>query len=637
MFNFLIYFSLILAVQLASCKPLGNWPCIGYHAANMTNLLLNLQNTKLTFGGKPVLEGAELMLHSDDRMCLVGRNGSGKSTLLKIAAGLIETDEGTRFFQPGTTVRYLPQEPDFGGFNTVLDYVEAGLGPTDNPYRCRHYLNELGLSGEENPAQLSGGEARRAAIARTLAPEPDILLLDEPTNHLDLPAIEWLEAELKSLRSAFILISHDRRFLEALTNRTIWLDRGMAKRMNRGFEFFEEWRDQVLEEEEINQQKLSQKIAAEEHWMRYGVTARRKRNVRRVGLLGSLRNERREYVGSQGNVKLSASTADISGKLVAEAKKISKSYGDRTIVAGLDLLLLRGDRLGIVGPNGGGKTTLIKLITGDLEPDSGTIKLGTNLQIVALDQSRQSLDPTTLVQDVITAGRGQSVTINGETKHVVSYMRDFLFKPEQARTPVSVLSGGERARLILARELAKPSNFLVLDEPTNDLDLETLDLLQEMLADYKGTILLVSHDRDFLDRVATSILMYEGEGHWTEYAGGYTDMLAQRGAGVAARKLKEQEREIREPAAVVEVKPQAKSKLSFKEKYALDTLPAKIEALKVELHKLEEVMADVTLFTRDPKLFEKTSLRHQAAHDELVQGEEQWLELEMMREELEQK
>jgi ATP-binding cassette subfamily F protein uup len=589
----------------------------------MANLLLNLQNTKLTFGGKPVLEGAELMLHSDDRMCLVGRNGSGKSTLLKIAAGLIETDDGTRWVQPGTTIRYLPQEPDFASFNTVLDYVEAGLGPTDNPYRCRHYLNELGLSGDENPAQLSGGEARRAAIARTLAPEPDILLLDEPTNHLDLPAIEWLEEELKSLRSAFILISHDRRFLEALTNRTIWLDRGMAKRMNRGFEFFEEWRDQVLEEEEINQQKLSQKIAAEEHWMRYGVTARRKRNVRRVGLLGSLRSERREYVGSQGNVKLSASTGDISGKLVAEAKKISKSYGDRTIVAGLDLLLLRGDRLGIVGPNGGGKTTLIKLITGALEPDSGTIKLGTNLQIVALDQSRQSLDPNTLVQDVITAGRGQSVTINGETKHV--------------RTPVSVLSGGERARLILARELAKPSNFLVLDEPTNDLDLETLDLLQEMLADYKGTILLVSHDRDFLDRVATSILMYEGDGHWTEYAGGYTDMLAQRGAGVAARKLKEQEREIREPVVVTEAKPQAKRKLSFKEKYALDNLPAKIEALKIELHKLELVLADSNLFTSNPKLFEKTSLRHQAAHDELVRGEEQWLELEMMREELEGK
>jgi ABC transport system ATP-binding/permease protein len=600
----------------------------------MANLLLNLQNIHLTFGGKPVLDGAELMLHNDDRMCLVGRNGSGKSTLLKIAAGLVEMDDGTRWVQPGTTIRYLPQEPDFTGFNTVLDYVEAGLGPTDNPYRCRHYLNELGLTGEENPANLSGGESRRAAIARTLAPEPDILLLDEPTNHLDLPAIEWLEAELKSLRSAFILISHDRRFLEALSNRTIWLDRGSAKRMNRSFAHFEEWRDQVLEEEEINQQKLSQKIAAEEHWMRYGVTARRKRNVRRVGLLSTLRGERREFVGSQGNVKLTASSGDMSGKLVAEAKKISISFGDREIVSSLDLLLLRGDRLGIVGPNGAGKTTLIKLITGQLAPDSGSIKLGTNLQIVALDQSRQSLDPNMLLADVITGGRGQSVTINGETKHVVGYMRDFLFKPEQARTPVSVLSGGERARLILARELAKPSNFLILDEPTNDLDLETLDLLQEMLADYKGTILLVSHDRDFLDRVATSVLMNEGDGKWQEYAGGYTDMLAQRGSGVDARKLKEEVRE-RSEAVAAPVIVQAKRKLSFKERYALDNLPTKIDALKIELAKLEHVLADATLFTRDPKTFEKSSKRHAAASNELAKAEEQWLELEMMREELE--
>jgi ABC transport system ATP-binding/permease protein len=602
----------------------------------MANLLLNLQNIHLTFGGKPVLEGAELMLHNDDRMCLVGRNGSGKSTLLKIAAGLVEVDDGTRWMQPGTTVRYLPQEPNFTGYSSVLEYVEAGLGPTDNPYRCRHYLNELGLTGDENPAYLSGGESRRAAIARTLAPEPDILLLDEPTNHLDLPAIEWLEAELKSLRSAFILISHDRRFLEALSNRTIWLDRGAAKRMNRGFAHFEEWRDQVLEEEEIEQHKLAARIATEEHWMRYGVTARRKRNVRRVGLLSTLRGERREFVGSQGNVKLTASSGDISGKLVAEAKKISKSFGEREIVKDLDLLLLRGDRLGIVGPNGAGKTTLIKLITGQLEADSGSIKLGTNLQIVALDQSRASLDPKMLLADVITAGRGQSVTINGETKHVVGYMRDFLFKPEQARTPVSVLSGGERARLILARELAKPSNFLILDEPTNDLDLETLDLLQEMLADYKGTILLVSHDRDFLDRVATSILMYEGDGNWQEYAGGYTDMLAQRGTGVDARKIKEEARE-RSAAAATPTAVKTKRKLSFNEKYALDNLPSKIEKLKVELQKLELIMADATLFTRDIKTFEKTSNRHGAAATELEKAEEQWLELELLREELEAK
>ena len=600
----------------------------------MAKLLLNLQNIRLTFGGKPVLDGAELMLADDERMCLVGRNGSGKSTLLKIAAGLVEPDDGERWIQPGTTVRYLPQEPDFTGFTTVLDYVEAGLGPMDNPYRCRHYLNELGLSGEENPVNLSGGEMRRAALARTLAPEPDIMLLDEPTNHLDLPAIEWLEAELKASRSAFILISHDRRFLEALSNRTVWLDRGSAKRMDQGFAFFEEWRDKVLEEEEIEQHKLSQRIAAEEHWMRYGVTARRKRNVRRVDLLGALRTERREHVGSMGSVRLTASAGDASGRLVAEAKKISKSFDERVIVSNLDLLMLRGDRLGIVGPNGAGKTTLIKLLTGAIEPDGGSIRLGTNLQIVTLDQSRQSLNPDSLLADVITGGRGSSVTLNGETKHVVGYLKDFLFKPEQARTPVSVLSGGERARLILARELAKPSNFLILDEPTNDLDLETLDLLQEMLADYKGTVLLVSHDRDFLDRVATSILMYEGDGNWTEYAGGYTDMVAQRGAGVDARDMKVVERE-RSVAIAQTPRPQGKRKLTFKDKFALETLPAKMKALDDELDKLSAKLGDADLFTRDPKKFEKIMHRLQAAQAEKHDAEEQWLELELMREELE--
>ena len=600
----------------------------------MAKLLLNLQNIRLTFGGKPVLAGAELMLADDERMCLVGRNGSGKSTLLKIAAGLIEPDDGERWLQPGTTVRYLPQEPDFSGFNTVLDYVEAGLGPMDNPYRCRHYLHELGLSGHENPANLSGGEMRRAALARTLAPEPDIMLLDEPTNHLDLPAIEWLEAELKAWHSAFILISHDRRFLEALSNRTVWLDRGSARRMDRGFADFEEWRDRVLEEEEIEQHKLSQRIAAEEHWMRYGVTARRKRNVRRVDLLGTLRSERREHVGSLGSVRLTASIGDVSGRLVAEAKKISKSWDDHVIVSNLDLLMLRGDRLAIVGPNGAGKTTLINLLTGAIEPDSGTIRRGTNLAIVTLDQSRQSLNPNSLLADVITGGRGSSVTLNGETKHVVGYLKDFLFKPEQARTPVSVLSGGERARLILARELARPSNFLILDEPTNDLDLETLDLLQEMLADYNGTILLVSHDRDFLDRVATSILMYEGDGQWTEYAGGYSDMVAQRGAGVDARDMKVVERE-RSVAIAQTPKPPGKRKLSFKDKFALQTLPAKMQALDDELAKLASKLGDAELFTRDPKSFEKIMTRLQAAQAEKHDAEEQWLELELMREELE--
>jgi ABC transport system ATP-binding/permease protein len=600
----------------------------------MSRLLLNLQNIHLTFGGKPVLEGAELMLQDDERMCMVGRNGSGKSTLLKIASGDVEADRGDIFRQPGTTMRYLPQEPDMSAYATVRDYVFAGLGPLDNHYVAENLMQELGLTGDEDPARLSGGESRRAALARTLAPEPDILLLDEPTNHLDLPAIEWLEAKLKSLRSAQILISHDRRFLEALSNRTIWLDRGTSRKNGKGFAAFEEWRDQVLAEEEREQQLLAQSIAREEHWMRYGVTARRKRNMRRVELLGSLRKQRREYSGSQGNVSLAASQGNDSGRLVAELTKVSKAFGARVIVNNLNLTVMRGDRLALVGPNGAGKTTLIKLITGAMEADSGKVKLGTNLQAVMMDQSRQSLNPDDMVQDVITAGRGNSVTINGETKHVVSYMRDFLFRPEQARTPVSVLSGGERARLILARELAKPSNFLILDEPTNDLDLETLELLQEMLADYPGTILLVSHDRDFLDRVATSVLMFEGDGKWQEYAGGYTDMLGQRGNGVEARKAEKIDIKPREEKAQTGVIAQAKRKLSFKEKHALENLPAKLDSLTAEIDALSATMADANLFTKDPKTFATVATRLGAAQQEKAAAEEHWLELELLREEL---
>ena len=600
----------------------------------MSRILLHLRNIGLTFGGRPILESAELAVAEGERVALVGRNGSGKSTLLKIAAGMIEPDHGERWLQPGTTIRYLPQEPDLTAHATVRDYVESGLGPADDPHRCTYLLRELGLTGDEEPKRLSGGEIRRAAIARTLAPEPDILLLDEPTNHLDLPAIEWLEAELKSLRSAFVLISHDRRFLDSLTNRTVWLDRGASRRLERGFAHFETWRDEVLAKEEAEQVLLAKRIEQEEHWMRYGVTARRKRNMRRVDLLASLRKERKEHVGSLGGVRMASSSGDLSGKLVAEAKSVSKSFGGRPIVANLDLLIMRGDRLGIVGPNGAGKTTLIKLLTGALEPDSGAIRLGTNLQTVTLDQSRQSLDPNATLSDVITDGRGSSVTVNGETKHVISYMKDFLFPPEKARTPVSVLSGGERGRLILARELAKPSNLLVLDEPTNDLDLETLDMLQEMLADYQGTILLVSHDRDFLDRCATSVLMAEGDGKWTEYAGGYSDMVTQRGLGVEARKLKAEAAKAPSPQAAA-APPQAQRKLSFKEKHALETLPATMKKLESEIATLEAKLADAALFTRDPKAFEQAVSRLSSVRDELAAAEEQWLELEMKRESLE--
>ncbi len=599
----------------------------------MARLLLNLKDIHLTFGGKPVLEGADLTLAEGERITLVGRNGTGKSTLLKIAAGLVEPDQGEQFLQPGTTLRYLPQEPDLAGYASVSAYVEEELGPTDNPYQARLLLEALGLSGAEEPMRLSGGEARRAAIARALASDPDILLLDEPTNHLDLPAIEWLEQTLAQSRAAMVLISHDRRFLDSLSNAVVWLDRGQSRRMNRGFSHFEEWRDQVIEEEEREQSLLSKRIATEEHWMRYGVTARRKRNMRRVALLADLRKGRKEHVGRLGTVNMQASAGEMSGKLVVEARKVCKSFADRKIVADLDLLLLRGDRLAIVGPNGAGKTTLIRLLTGALEPDDGSVRHGTNLQVVALDQNRQSLRPDDLLADVITGGRGNSVTINGETRHVMTYMQDFLFRPEQARTPVSVLSGGERARLILARELAKPSNFLVMDEPTNDLDLETLDLMQELLGDYAGTLLLVSHDRDFVDRIATSVLMHEGDGRWVEYAGGYSDMMAQRGSGIAAPAPKSV---VRSPTpARADTMPAVKRKLSFREKHALETLPGRIATLAAELAQVETRLADAGLYARDPKAFAAATQRHQQVKAERTVCEEEWLAAELLREELE--
>ncbi len=534
--------------------------------------LLTLQDVHLTFGGTPLLEGAELSIGERERVCLVGRNGSGKSTLLKIAAGLVEADRGTRFAQPGATVRYLAQEPDLAGFASTLAYVEAGLAPGDEAHRARYLLEQLGLTGEEDPARLSGGEARRAALARVLAPQPDILLLDEPTNHLDLPAIEWLESELAGSRSALVLISHDRRFLQKLSRATVWLDRGVTRRIERGFASFEEWRDQVLEEEEREQHKLGRKIVAEEHWMRYGVTARRKRNMRRVGLLAQMRKDFREHRGAQGSVKIAVSEAELSGKLVVEAERITKSFGATPIVRDFSIRIQRGDRIGLVGPNGAGKTTLLKLLTGELAPDEGKITLGVNLQMATLDQRREQLDPATSVRDTLTGGRGNSVFVGGQTRHVVGYMKDFLFTPEQAGTAVSALSGGERGRLTLARALAKPSNLLVLDEPTNDLDLETLDLLEEMIDDYPGTVLLVSHDRDFLDRTVSAVVVAEGGGRWNVYAGGYTDMVAQRGEGVTAKAVaKNDAKAPRERAEAPASAPRAR--LSFKDKHALETLP----------------------------------------------------------------
>jgi ATP-binding cassette subfamily F protein uup len=597
--------------------------------------LLTLQDIHLTFGGTPLLEGAELSIGERERVCLVGRNGSGKSTLLKIAAGTVEADRGTRFAQPGATVRYLPQEPDLAGFTTTLAYVEAGLAPGDDPHRARYLLEQLGMAGDEEPSRLSGGEARRAALARVLAPEPDILLLDEPTNHLDLPAIEWLENELAGLRSALVLISHDRRFLTKLSRATVWLDRGVTRRIEKGFASFEEWRDQVLEEEEREQHKLGRKIVAEEHWMRYGVTARRKRNVRRVGLLAELRKDFREHRGAQGNVKIAMNDAELSGKLVAEADRISKSFGDKPIVRDFSLRIQRGDRIGLVGPNGAGKTTLLKMLIGEFAPDDGKVTLGANIQMATLDQRREQLDPNTSVRDTITGGRGDSVFVGNQTRHVVGYMRDFLFAPEQAGTAVSKLSGGERGRLTLALALARASNLLVLDEPTNDLDLETLDLLEEMIDDYPGTVLLVSHDRDFLDRTVSAVIVAEGDGRWNVYAGGYTDMVAQRGEGVTAKSATKAATKAPRAKADAPASTGPKVRLSFKDKHALETLPARIAALEAAIAKHAKTIADPNLYARDRAAFDKASAALAKAQADLAAAEDDWLRLEELREQVE--
>jgi ATP-binding cassette subfamily F protein uup len=597
--------------------------------------LLFLKDIHIRFGNTVLLDGAELSVGEGERLCLVGRNGSGKSTLLKIAAGMIEADSGEHFAQPGATIRYLPQEPNLSGYATTHDYVEAGLQPGDDPNRAYYLLGHLGLTGQEVPSNLSGGEARRAALARVLAPKPDILLLDEPTNHLDLPAIEWLESELKSMRGALVLISHDRRFLENLSRAVVWLDRGQTKRLDQGFGAFENWRDTVLEQEEIERHKRDRKIANELDWLAHGRSARRKRNQGRLARLNSLRKGRREELKSMGTVKMEALEGGTSGTKVIDAKGVAKSFGDKQVIHDFNLRIHRGDRIGIVGPNGAGKTTLIKLLTGELQPDAGNVKLGTGLEMAKLDQNRAALHPEDNLADALTGGGSDTVFVGGKPRHVISYMQDFLFAPAQARTPVKVLSGGERARLLLARLFAVPSNFLVLDEPTNDLDLETLDLLEEVVGDYPGTALVVSHDRDFLDRVATMIVMSEGEGRFSVYAGGYSDMVAQRGQGVAKPAAKPQARSDEKKSAPARSPREAVAKLSFSDHHALKALPDQIDAQNKQIAALQKELSDPKLYASNAARFTRLSAELAELAAKRDANEELWLALEMKREALE--
>ncbi|MFN4339677.1 ABC-F family ATP-binding cassette domain-containing protein [Parvibaculum sp.] len=591
--------------------------------------LLALRDIRTVFADQVLIAGASFALAAGDRLCLVGRNGSGKSTLLRIAAGLTEPDGGEVFRQPGTRIAYLEQMPDFGGAASVLDYAMSGGAEA---HKAAAALDELKLSPTANPATLSGGEGRKAALARVLAEEPDILLLDEPTNHLDLPSIEWLETRLSQFRGAFILISHDRAFLRRLAAGCLWLDRGIIRRLDKGFGAFEEWAEQILAEEEVTQRKLDKLIEQETQWSREGISARRTRNQGRLRRLHTMRKERAAQVQQTGRVDLAAETGQASGSLVVEAKNITKVWpqpdgSERVAVRNFSTRIMRGDKVGFIGPNGAGKTTLLKILTGALAPDSGSVRLGTNLTPVYIDQSRASLNPEATLWDTLCEGGGDQVMVRGKPRHVVSYLRDFLFRESQARQPVKALSGGEQCRLLLARALAKPSNLLVLDEPTNDLDMETLDLLQEMLSDYEGTVLLVSHDRDFLDRVVTSVVALDGEGNAEEYPGGYTDWQRQH----KERIRPEQKQAAATPKAE---RAKAQTKLSYKDSRALEELQKRMPQLEGEIATTEKKLADPDLYSRDAEAFHKLSAALDRLKAELSAAEEQWLELEMKREEM---
>ncbi len=591
--------------------------------------LLQMSGISLTFGGDPVFSGLDLVVQPGDRVALVGRNGSGKSTLMKVMAGLVEADQGEIVVPPGKSVGYMEQDPGMEGFATLGDYASSGL-ESGELYKVERAGEGLKFDPSRPVETASGGERRRAALAKLMAEAPDLMLLDEPTNHLDIEAIAWLERELGATRAAYVLISHDRAFLRALTRATLWIDRGMVRRQEQGFEAFETWRDKVWEEEDQQRHKLNRLIKSEAKWAVEGISARRKRNQGRVRALQALRAEKAAQIKRQGSAAMSLEAGPKSGRKVIEAKALSKAYGDKQIVRGFDLLAQRGDRVAFVGPNGVGKTTLLKMLLGQEAPDEGSVTLGTNLEIAVFDQTRAQLDPEMSLWDSLTgdpemrvSGKADQVMVGGQPKHVVGYLKEFLFDERQARAAVKSLSGGEKARLLLAKLMAKPSNLLVLDEPTNDLDVETLDLLQELLDDYDGTVLLVSHDRDFLDRVATTTIAMEGNGRATVYAGGWSDYIAQRG-DLAPKK--EEKTKASKPKVKQEAKP--KTGLSFSEKHRLEKLPAEIARLEAEIAKLEELMADPDLFTREPVKFQKATEALVERQEKLSVAEEEWLMLE---------
>jgi ATP-binding cassette subfamily F protein uup len=593
--------------------------------------LLAVRDARLTFGGRPTFAGVTLALAKGERACLVGRNGSGKSTLLKALAGLVELDAGEIFRQPGTRIAYLPQEPLLDPTLTTSDYVAGGLPPdpaaTDRRYLVEAILDEVALAPTRGLGELSGGEGRRLALARALIGDPDALLLDEPTNHLDIPAIEWLEERLDTSRAALLLVSHDRAFLTRLSQRTFWLDRGSLRTLEAGYAQFEEWSEAVLTVEATEAAREAKRIKSETQWLREGISARRRRNQGRVRRLAELRAQRAQRVAVR-DAKLGTQAAEAGGRLVFELEHVVKSFraadGDETVIArDFSTRVLRGDRIGIIGRNGAGKSTLIGLLTGEIEPDRGTVRRGTGLLPAVFDQRRAALDPAATPWTTL-AGKGDTVSVQGRPRHVASYLKDFLFEERQFQAKVGGLSGGERNRLLLAKVLAQPANLLVLDEPTNDLDLETLDLLEEVLGDWDGTLLLVSHDRDFLDRLVTSVIAVEGAGDVREYVGGYTDYLRQRPAPPSAPAPR---KPTPSPAPRPAPERPRADRLTFQEKRDLDLLPERIAALEAEKARLEATFADTAAHAGDRAVLETASRRHGEVEVELAAAEERWLTL----------
>ena len=590
-----------------------------------------LKNVRLQDGPKPLFDGVDLALEPRARACLVGRNGAGKSTLMRILSGESDLDSGERAAQPSARIVRVAQEPVITG-PRLVDYATSGGAPA---HRAEAELETFGLDPERGAKGLSGGEIRRAALARAFAEDPDVLLLDEPTNHLDILAIQALEVRLKQARAALLIVSHDRAFLGQMTGACFWLEDRQVRRLDQGFAHFDAWAEKIAEAEAETGRRLDKALDRENRWMLRGVTARRARNEGRRRKLLQMREDKKVRLRSaEGPLSMGLQSGGASGRKVIEATGVSKAFGERVVLNGLSTRVMRGDRLAIIGPNGSGKSTLVKILLGELAADSGEVKLGSNLEITYLDQARAALKPGQTLWETLAPAGGDQIMVRGRPKHVAAYAKDFLFDERQLRQPVESLSGGERNRLLLARALAQPANLMVLDEPTNDLDMDTLDLLEELLADYDGTLILVSHDRDFIERLATSTIALDGKGRAIETPGGWSDFVSQNpgffeGAGVAQTPSHADGGASRRPA-----EGPRPAKLSFKDAHRLRELDALMPRLAAEIAAHERTLEDTGLYARDPKGFDRIMKALDAARAQLASAEGEWLALEEKREAL---